>query len=149
MDEDIELLTVIQLQDKLKELNLATSGRKAELCQRLRDHFSKADVDGADSQHSNDKVNKEDDDSDEVFFDSFAKTSLASKGHSNVLASMYNYSMTFPNDRLRRICNFCSMMVRLRSLGKLKNVSLSIIYRSFVRNSKCSSIISVHEFFFL
>ena len=37
--EDLSLLTVVQLKDRLRNLGLPVSGRKQELIDRLNDHF--------------------------------------------------------------------------------------------------------------
>ena len=39
--EDLSLLTVVQLKDRLRNLGLPVSGRKQELIDRLNDHFQK------------------------------------------------------------------------------------------------------------
>ena len=39
--EDLSLLTVVQLKDRLRNLGLRVSGRKQELIDRLNDHFQK------------------------------------------------------------------------------------------------------------
>jgi len=39
--EDLSLLTVVQLKDKLRNLGLRVSGRKQELIDRLNDHLQK------------------------------------------------------------------------------------------------------------
>ena len=39
--EDLSLLTVVQLKDRLRDLGLPVSGRKQELISRLNDHFQK------------------------------------------------------------------------------------------------------------
>ena len=38
--EDLSLLTVVQLKDRLRNLGLRVSGRKHELIDRLNDHFT-------------------------------------------------------------------------------------------------------------
>jgi len=38
--EDLSLLTVVQLKDRLRNLGLRVSGRKHELISRLNDHFT-------------------------------------------------------------------------------------------------------------
>ena len=38
--EDLSLLTVVQLKDRLRNLGLRVGGRKHELISRLNDHFT-------------------------------------------------------------------------------------------------------------
>ena len=83
--EDLSILTVVQLKDRLRELNLKVGGRKQELIDRLNNHLypaldaEESDAVGADSDVDMGMDSVNDEETDVVVSDSVSRSWVIGK----------------------------------------------------------------------